>query len=208
MAPQPGSSQTPPNLEYFTVLYNIVLAIAAIFFGSTALSTALVGFGLGSIAAALSGLIPIWQNRNPVGLTQEAMRTKRRAERVVSAVFFLVGIWLIYASVNRLVMNEPALPTGAGIAIALLAMFVMPVITWRKRVSGHGSGCGALFAGKKEAAASALLPAVLLAGLLYNYVSGYWQADAFAGIVIALILFHRGYQTWCISCGGCECTSG
>jgi hypothetical protein len=44
-------------LEYFTVGYNILEALASIFFGSAAGSIALIGFGLDSIIESLSGLI-------------------------------------------------------------------------------------------------------------------------------------------------------
>ena len=209
MAPQPGSSwQEALNLEYFTVAYNIFEALASIIFGTAALSIALVGFGLDSIVESLSGLVMVWRLRKHETLSgEEEKRTERRAEQFVSATFFLLGIYILYESVNKLVMNEPAQPTVIGIIIAVLSLIVMPVLAWRKRVVGTAIGSRALLADAKETIACALLSAALLAGLLANYLFGFWQADPLAGIVIVIFLFHEGYQTWCGSCGGCACTS-
>ena len=51
------------RLEYFTVSYNVLEAIASIIFGGIANSIALIGFGLDSIVESLSGLVLIWRLR-------------------------------------------------------------------------------------------------------------------------------------------------
>lgn len=210
MARQPGPSrQEAIRLEYFTVAYNLLEAAASIFFGTAALSVALIGFGLDSIVESLSGLILIWRLRDHGNMSQEKeKRTERRAERFVSVTFFILGIYILYESINHLVTHEIAQPSLAGIIIALLSVIIMPVLAWRKRVIGTVIGSRALMADAKETTACALLSVALLAGLLANYRFGFWQADPLIGIVIVLYLFHEGYATWCGSCGGCECTSG
>jgi divalent metal cation (Fe/Co/Zn/Cd) transporter len=210
MAPQPGSQwQAALNLEYFTVVYNLLEAAASIIFGTAALSIALVGFGLDSIIESLSGLVMIQRLRNNENISlEEEAKKERTAERFVSATFFILGIYILYESVNRLVTHEVAQPSAAGIIIALLSLFIMPILAWRKRIVGAAIGSRALMADAKETVACALLSAALLAGLLANYLFGFWQADPLVGIVIVLFLFHEGYQTWCGSCGGCTCTNG
>jgi divalent metal cation (Fe/Co/Zn/Cd) transporter len=210
MAPQPGSSwQTALNLEYFTVAYNILEAVASIVFGTAALSIALVGFGLDSIVESLSGLVLIWRLRKHENLSrEEEMRTERHAEQFVSATFFILGIYILYESVNKLAINEPAQPSAMGIVIAVLSLIIMPILAWKKRVIGTAIGSRALLADAKETIVCAFLSAALLAGLLANYLFGFWQADPLVGIVIVLFLFHEGYETWCGSCGGCACTNG
>jgi divalent metal cation (Fe/Co/Zn/Cd) transporter len=207
MAPQPGSSfQAALNLEYFTVAYNVLEAIASIVVGTASLSIALVGFGLDSIVESLSGLVLVWRLRNHDKKSgEEEAIIEKRAERFVSATFFILGIYILYESVNRLVTHEAAQPSPAGIIIALLSLIIMPILAWRKRVVGNAIGSRALLADAKETVACALLSGALLVGLLANYLFGFWQADPLAGLVIVLFLFHEGYQTWCGSCGGCEC---
>jgi len=210
MASHPGSSWQEANrLEYFTVAYNILEAAASIIFGTAALSIALVGFGLDSIVESLSGLVMIRRLRNHESMSREAEKiSERRAERFVSASFIILGIYVLYESVNRLVTHEVAQPSLGGIIIAVLSIIIMPVLARRKTVVGNAIGSRALIADAKETLACAFLSAALLTGLLANYLFGFWQADPIAGIVIVLFLFHEGYETWCVSCGGCECTSG
>jgi len=49
------------KLEYFTVGYNFLEAIASIFLAGIAGSIALIGFGFDSIIESMSGLILIWR---------------------------------------------------------------------------------------------------------------------------------------------------
>lgn len=80
------------HLEYFTVGYNILEALASIFFGSAARSIALVGFGLDSIVESLSGLILIWRLREhkPENVEAEA-KIENKAIRFVGLTFLLQG---------------------------------------------------------------------------------------------------------------------
>jgi hypothetical protein len=55
--------QTALNLEYFTVTYNLLEAVASIMFVTVEGSIALIGFVLDSIAESFSGLILIWRLR-------------------------------------------------------------------------------------------------------------------------------------------------
>ena len=198
---QSGLNISPWRITFFE-------AAASIFFGTAALSVALIGFGLDSIVESLSG----HPDMAAPGITEICRRRKRseprRAERFVSVTFFILGIYILYESINHLVTHEIAQPSLAGIIIALLSVIIMPVLAWRKRVIGTVIGSRALMADAKETTACALLSVALLAGLLANYRFGFWQADPLIGIVIVLYLFHEGYATWCGSCGGCECTSG
>jgi len=210
MKPAPSAPwQKALVLEYFTVAYNVLEAIASVAFGVLAGSIALVGFGLDSVVESLSGLVLVWRLRRHGKVSvDEETGSEKLAQRLVAAGFIVLGVYVIYESVNRLVTNDVAQPSVAGIVIALLSLVIMPVLAWRKRVIGAGIGSMALLADAKETAICGILSAALLFGLLANYLFGFWQADPLAGIVIALFLFHEGYGTWCGSCGGCECTEG
>ncbi len=64
------------RLEYFTVAYNILEAVASIVFGSIANSIALIGFGLDSIVESLSGLVLIWRLRQHGKISEAAEEQK------------------------------------------------------------------------------------------------------------------------------------
>jgi hypothetical protein len=48
----------------------------------------------------------------------------------------------------------------------------------------------------KETITCAFRSVALFTGLGLNCLSGFWQADPLAGLVIVLFLFHEGYEGW------------
>jgi cation diffusion facilitator family transporter len=184
-------------LEYFTVIYNIAEAAASILSGTITGSIALVGFGLDSIVESLSGLILIWRLRqHETSARENEERTERTAQRFVSVTFFILGIYVLYESVNKLVTHEPAQPSIIGILIAVASIIIMPVLARKKQVVGTAIGSKALIADAQETLACAFLSVALLLGLGANYLFGFWQADPVAGIIIVIFLFYEGYEGW------------
>ncbi|MGA2934654.1 MAG: cation transporter [Methanomicrobiales archaeon] len=191
------SYRTALRLEYFTVGYNILEATASIGFGTAAGSIALVGFGLDSVAESLSGLILVWRLHGHEHLSRdEEDRIEQRAQRFVALTFFILGVYVLYESLDNLIAREAALPSPAGIVIALLSVIVMPILAWKKQRAGIAIGSWALVADSRETLACAFLSVALLAGLGANYLFGFWQADPLAGLLIVLFLFHEGYEGW------------
>lgn len=185
------------RLEYFTVAYNVVEAIASIIFGSAAASIALVGFGLDSVVESLSAIILIWRLRQHENTSHEKeKRIEKNAQQFVAVTFFILGIYVLYESVSKLVTHEIAQPSLAGIIIASMSIIVMPVLAWRKQVIGTAIKSKALIADSKETITCAFLSVALLIGLLANYFFGFWQADPLVGLIIVIFLFREGFEGW------------
>lgn len=184
-------------LEYFTVVYNVAEAVLSILFGMLAGSIALIGFGLDSIVESLSAIILIWRLRkHDTGTREEEEKTERTAQRFVAVTFFILGLYILWESADKLLGHEIAQPSPAGILIALASILIMPVLAWKKQAVGTAIGSKALVADSKETVACAFLSVALLAGLGANYLFGFWQADPLAGFVIVLFLFREGYEGW------------
>jgi cation diffusion facilitator family transporter len=197
VSPSQPSFRTALLLEYFTVGYNILEAVASIIFGAAAGSIALVGFGLDSVVESLSGLVLVWRLRgHTLRSPEEEERMERRAQRFVALTFFVLGIYVMYESLDRLITREAALPSPAGIAIALLSVIIMPILAWKKHRAGIAIGSKALVADSRETLACAFLSVALLAGLGANELFGLWQADPLTGLLIVLFLFREGYKGW------------
>ncbi len=209
MASEDADWRTALRLEYFTVIYNIFEAVASILSGMAAGSIALVGFGLDSVVESLSGLILIWRLRRHDQVSpEEEERIERTAQRLVAFSFFLLGAYVLWESAGRLATGEIPETSFIGIVIAILSIIIMPVLAWRKRVTGAAIGSRALLADAKETIACSYLSIALLAGLLANYLFGFWQADPLAAFVIVIYLFREGYEGWTGSCSGDECDDG
>ena len=185
------------RLEYVTVGYNSLEAIAAITFGLIAGSIALFGFGLDSIIESLSGMILIWRlYDHDRQSSEESEKKERYAVRFVSISFFILGAYIIFESVRKLLVLEIPNASLPGIIIASLSLIIMPILAMRKKKLGQQINSRALMADAQETIACALLSAALLLGLGLHWWIGFWQADPAAAILIALYLFKEGKENW------------
>lgn len=182
--------------EYFTVAYNFAEAIFSIFFGRLSGSIALVGFGLDSIVESLSGLILIWRLKKH-NLTDKAHEdaSEQRAQVLVGFTFFILGAYILFQSLRKLILQEAADPSIPGIVIALLSIIIMPFLAQKKYQLGIRINSRALKADSKETLACSFLSVALLIGLGLNYLFGWWYADSLTGLVIVIFLFREGWET-------------
>lgn len=185
------------HLEYFTVGYNILEAAASIVFGGLAGSIALVGFGMDSIVESLSGLVLIWRlgKHAKLSAAQEEL-VEKRAMRFVAATFFILGAYVLYESLRKLILTERPEHSLPGIIIAVASIIVMPILAWRKRTTGEAIGSRALVADSKETLVCAVLSLALLIGLGANYLFGFWLADPIVGLLIVIFLAKEGWEGW------------
>jgi len=184
-------------LEYFTVVYNILEAVASIVFGSIASSIALIGFGLDSIVESLSGLVLIWRLRQHGKISKASEeRIEQRATKFVAITFFILGLYILFESIKKLVFQEIPSPSLPGIIIAMVSVIIMPLLMWQKYKTGQQINSRALVADSKETLACALLSVALLLGLGTNYLFGLWQADPVVGLIIMIFLFREGWESW------------
>ncbi len=185
------------KLEYITVVYNVLEAVASIVFGGIAGSIALIGFGLDSIVESLSGLILIWRLRQHGKISEEKeKRLEKRATRFVAVTFFILGLYIFVEAIRKWAVVEIPEPSLPGILIAIASLIVMPVLTVQKYRTGQQISSRALVADSKETLACAFLSLALLIGLGANYLFGFWQADPIIGIIIAVFLFWEGWAGW------------
>jgi len=182
-------------LSYFTVTYNIAEGLLSIVFGFLAGSIALVGFGLDSIVESLSGFVMIWRFRKHGKISQEdEEKVERRATKLIGVTFFILGAYVLYESIKKLVVSEVPEPSIIGIGIAVASIIVMPILFYMKHKTAKAIGSRRLAADAKETLACCFLSIALLIGLGANYLFGLWQADPLVGIIIVVLLFREGLE--------------
>ena len=195
-------------LSYFTFGYNLLEALAALLAGWLAGSIALVGFGLDSLVESLSGGVMIWRFRHHPGLSAEAVEQReRRAIRIVGWAFLILGAYVLYESLEKLILREMPAASLFGIIIAIVSLIVMPGLYLYKYRTGKSLGSRSLMADSRQSLACAWLSLALLIGLGLNYLFGFWQADPIIGLVVAGFLFREGRETTkagkLCACAGC-----
>jgi divalent metal cation (Fe/Co/Zn/Cd) transporter len=117
------------RLAYFTIGYNVVECGLALLAGFLAGSIALVGFGLDSLVESLSGGVMIWRFARHEGLSPEAeARLERRAVRLVGYTFFVLGAYVLYESLEKLICQEAPDPSRLGLGLALASLLFISVL--------------------------------------------------------------------------------
>ncbi|HML95576.1 MAG TPA: cation transporter [Thermodesulfobacteriota bacterium] len=182
-------------LSVFTVAYNFLEGIVSIAAGAAAGSMALVGFGLDSFVESLSGGVMIWRFGGRGALSEEEEeRREARAVRLVGYTFFVLGAYVAYECLKKLILREPPEPSLVGIVIAVISLVVMPALFYVKYRLGKSVGSRGLVADSRQTLACCYLSLSLLAGLGLNYLYGIWWADPAAGLVIVAFLFREGLE--------------
>lgn len=172
-------------LSYITVGYNLIEGFASITAGILAGSTALLGFGVDSFFESLSGAVMVWRFRSNNTFSKEVdEQTENLAVKLVGYTFIVLGAYVLYESVVKLITHQTPERSLFGIGIAIASVIVMPVLYLMKLRTGEAIGSRSLVADSKETLACSFLSIALLIGLGLNYLLGWWWADPIAGLVI------------------------
>jgi divalent metal cation (Fe/Co/Zn/Cd) transporter len=174
-----------------TITYNLVEAGAALWAGTVADSSALIGFGLDSVIEVASAVALSWQFS-----AKDPERREHLTLRLIAFSFFALALFVTVDSVRSLTGGGEAQHSTPGIVIAALSLAVMPVLSWLQRRAGRELGSKTAVADSKQTLLCTYLSAVLLAGLVLNSSLGWWWADAGAALVIAGIAVREGINAW------------
>lgn len=185
-------------LSLFTVGYNVAEGVIAIFASSQSGSTALLGFGLDSFVESLSGLVMVWRfwKFDPKADEEDFERIEKKAARMVAYTFFVLGAYVVFDAGHALYIQESPETSIIGIVLAVASLVVMPVLFVLKYHLGKSIGSQSLVADSKETLACLFLSIALLVGLGVHSIWQVWWIDSAAALVIAVLIFREGVETW------------
>lgn len=181
------------RLEYLTIAWNSLEAALSLIAGAMAGSVALVGFGLDSVIETASAGVLLWRLRLRND-NEHRERVERTSHRLVGICFLLLSLYIAVESVHSLWQRSRPETSVLGTAVACAAIVVMPLLGRAKRRVAQQLGSGALRSDSRQADFCAYLSAILLLGLLLNWLAGWWWADAVAALVMAPIIAREGVQ--------------
>jgi divalent metal cation (Fe/Co/Zn/Cd) transporter len=158
-------------------------------------STALVGFGLGSLGDGGASATLIWRFRHELHGEWPSHELERRATLIVGVVLALISAYLVIRA--GIAIAEHSEPEGAPIAFALTvaSLLVLPVLARAKLRLAGPVRSRALRADGVLSAAGAALAAASLIGLALSTGVGLWWADSAAALVIAVVLARESVLT-------------
>jgi divalent metal cation (Fe/Co/Zn/Cd) transporter len=162
------------------------LAIGA---GIAARSVLLTAFGFDSVIELLSGVTLLWRLSSEArGAPSARMESiERRATVISAALLVLLSVYLVIVGLGGLVARLHPGGSALGVAVAAVAVLVMPILAWRKRRANAVLGSAALRADIAETITCAYMAAATLAGAGLNLLFGLWWAEYAAAV--ALLVF-------------------
>lgn len=180
-------------LTWLTFGYNSVEAVLSLGAAALAGSVALLGFGVDSAIELSASAIAIWRLYHDA---DEDRRESREllALRLIGFSFVVLAGYLAYEAVGMLWRGEAPDESLIGIAIATVAVIVMPMLARAKKQVACGIGSGALNAEATQTMLCTYLSAILLAGLVLNATLGWWWADPLAALLMVPIIGKEGYD--------------
>lgn len=174
-----------------TIGWNVLEAIVALASGTAASSTALIGFGLDSVAEVLSAAAVAWQfaGRDPESRERTTLRIVAASFLGLAAVVTLDAV----LALSGVVRSEVSI---AGVVLTSASLVVMPVLSLVERHAGRLLGSASAVADSRQTLLCALLSAAALGGLLAHAILDWRWADPVAGLVIAALAMREGVEAW------------
>jgi len=179
------------RLEYFTIVWNTLEGLLSLIAGALAGSIALVGFGIDSFIEVTSAGALLW--RMSVDYDAEHReRNERVALQIVGGCFIGLALYVAAESIKTLLTRGVPEHSVFGIAIAIASLVVMPLLARAKRKVAAGLNSVAMKADSRQTDFCMYLSAILLTGLVLNWLFGWWWADPLAALVMVPIIAKEG----------------
>ena len=174
------------RLEYFTVAWMAAEAVLAIGAGIVARSVLLTAFGADSLIELLSGVTLLWRLRTEAGGGDERRVDiiERRATWVSAVLLILLSAYVVLTSASGLLARVEPERSWLGLAVAAVALVVMPWLAYRKGIVNRILNSSALRADIAETASCAYLAGVTLLGVSISAVTGWWWVEYIAAILL------------------------
>ncbi|WP_029068402.1 cation transporter [Jonesia quinghaiensis] len=174
-----------------TISYNIIEAVIALWAGTLASSTALIGFGLDSVIEVSSALAVAWQftRKNPE-------RWERATTRVIAIAFFALAAYVIVDTALSVATGFHVEHSPLGLGIAAASLMTMPALAWWEHRTGRELGSRSVIADAKQLILCVYLSGAVFIGLLANSLFGWAWADSIAALVVAFLAIREGREAW------------
>lgn len=179
-------------LEYLTIGWNSLEAIAALVAALLAGSIALVAFGFDSLIEVASSSALLWRLR--LDAPERRERAEARALRVVGILFLLLAAYVLFDSVKSLIALRPPRASYLGIGVTVAALVVMPLLAQGKRKVAAAINSRAMKADSRQTDVCFYLSAITLAGLALNALVGWWWADPVAALLMTPLIAREGIE--------------
>jgi divalent metal cation (Fe/Co/Zn/Cd) transporter len=179
------------RLEYFTIVWNLLEGLVSLVAGLFSGSISLVGFGVDSFIEVASGSIVLWRMLVDHNIARRE-HNEHLALKLVGFLFIGLSCYLIFQAIMRFHDQKAPQRSIPGIVIAVLSLIVMPLLSRAKRKVAADLKSSAMKADARQTDFCTYLSAILLAGLILDFLFGWWWADPAAALIMASIIGNEG----------------
>ena len=153
--------------------------------GLAARSALLTAFGIDSLIELVSAGILVWRLEvESRGASAERVeRAERRAAWIVAASLALLCLYVLASAAYELATRAGAERSIPGIAIAALAVAIMPVLALFKRRIARRIHSEALWGDAANSITCAAMAGTVLLGLALDGLAGWWWAEPVAALL-------------------------
>lgn len=184
------------TLEYISLGYNAIEAVAGIALGLAASSVALLGFGLDSVVEASSASVLLWRLHSERSGRRSSEDAERRAVRLVAVAFLALAVYVAGRATWDLAVGARPEESTAGLVLAAASLVIMPVLAARKKAAARALDSRALQADAAQTTLCTYLSAFVLLGVGANAWLGWWWADPVAALGIAGFAAREARELW------------
>lgn len=198
------------GIELFTLLWMTIEATIAIITGYATRSVSLQGFGIDSIIELITGAVLLWRLlvEQRSGTSAAVERAERSASWIAAICLFVLAAYIVGDSAFTLYTRTHPGSSWWGIALAIAAAIIMPILWQGKLRVARRIGSAALKADAVCSVTCAYMSLTLLVGLLLNTFFGFWWADPLAALVLVYFIVREGREALHEARTGETCSCG
>jgi divalent metal cation (Fe/Co/Zn/Cd) transporter len=181
-------------VEKLSIAWMVVEAAVGLASGIAGHSLSLVVFGLNSVLELFAGGAVYVQLRreSPEEASPHSEERQRKALWAVGLTLWLLCLYVIVNALLALLHHRAPEKTLAGLAVALAALIITPLLASAKLRLGREIPNRALVADAKETIACGWLSIVVVFGVGLNASLGWWWADSAAALAMTPFLVREG----------------
>jgi len=184
-------------VEYVSLAWMTVECVVAIYSGMAVWSLALLAFGGDSLVELLSSFVVVQHLRNSLTgrLSSTAHVETKQVEWVTTLLLLslmpVIGLAAVYSFLSGIKPESSLL----GIAVAIAAVVIMPVLWFEKKRIWMAADCLSLTIDAVESATCFWMSAALLSGLAINFVWKVSWVDYVATFVILVFVAREARES-------------
>lgn len=192
-------------LEWIAIAWLATEAVVPIWCGFAAHSITLLAFGLDSVIEIVSAGVLIWrltiELRHGQRFSQQA---EHRASRIGGILLFALAAYVVISAGWGFLTKRGEEFSAPGLVVVLAAIPIMYLLAKRKIAIADKIGSRALRTDAVESITCGWLAAVVVVGLIAQYLTGAWWVDSVTSLGIVWFLVKEGREAWAGEACGCS----